>query len=143
MGQEITDVANSFAMGEISPRFLGRVDSPIYANAARELFNVVILTEAGVTRRPGFKAIRETKTGTTLLRLWSFESLREIWVDIEIGDEYSRFSSNGEALRNTSGAIEVATPWTGVELASLRFKEIYKKFCSCPSVCGPLKNSII
>lgn len=61
----------SFVSGEISPTVLGRVDTDIYAKAAKDLTNVYVRPQGGAFRREGLAYIDET-TSSAEARLIPF-----------------------------------------------------------------------
>jgi hypothetical protein len=116
---------NDFSYGAISPRFLGRVNLPFYQSAAREIENMVVLKEGGLTRRPGWQLASAAKASQTKIAIYSFESLDEVWIDLEIGNGYTRCYSNGHILKDSSGAIEITTPWDADEAFEVHVQPIY------------------
>jgi len=53
---------STFAVGELSPRALGRTDSPAYKEGLAQLRNWIINPQGSISRRPGFKYLGACKT---------------------------------------------------------------------------------
>lgn len=52
-------IVNALTSGEVSERFYGRTDLPQHAQAAEELFNVIVHPQGGVASRPGTRHIKK------------------------------------------------------------------------------------
>ena len=55
---------SNFSAGELSPKALGRTDSPAYGRAGAKMRDFVINPQGSMSRRPGFKHIGACKTVT-------------------------------------------------------------------------------
>ena len=49
----LSPIINSFASGELSPRLMGRTDSPKYATGCEVMENFMALPHGGAKRRGG------------------------------------------------------------------------------------------
>jgi hypothetical protein len=113
---------SSFNAGEFSPRLEGRVDTARYANAVKTCKNFVIYPHGGVTRRPGTRFVKETKTSAKKSRLIPFEFSDVQAYALEFGDLYIRIYKDGGNVENPPGTpVEVTTPWTENDLAKLQY----------------------
>jgi len=111
----------SFASGELSPRMFARPEIDRYRNGASLLENWQILTQGGVTRRPGLRHVAATKTSTTLAILRPFEPSTTDAYILEIGNLYIRFYANSARVESPPGTpVEVATPYSSADLRLLR-----------------------
>ena len=84
-------IQTNFTAGELSPRLDGRVDLQKYQNGARLLENMIVLPHGGITRRPGFRFVAETRDAAQKVRLIPFEFSAEQAYVLELGDRYMRF----------------------------------------------------
>ena len=57
----LTPITNSFSSGELSPRLMGRTDSPKYASGCEVMENFIALPHGGAKRRGGTEFINEVK----------------------------------------------------------------------------------
>lgn len=85
--QKASVTQNTFQMGELSPRMLGRFDTQAYYQGAAEISNMVLLPTGGVTKRGGTKYIASTYANDKQSRLISYRfSANDIYM-IELSDQ--------------------------------------------------------
>ena len=84
-------IQTNFTAGELSPRLEGRVDLQKYQNGCRTLENMIVLPHGGITRRPGFRFVAQTRDAAGPARLLPFEFSAEQAYVLELGDRYLRF----------------------------------------------------
>ena len=53
MARTLKTVLTNFSSGELNPLLSNRIDTPAYANGAKQCRNFALLAEGGVMRRPG------------------------------------------------------------------------------------------
>lgn len=114
---------NSFNAGELSPLLDGRYDLEKYYSGCRTLENFIVLSQGGVTKRPGTKYIASTKTAADAAMITSFEfSVTQAYI-LEFGDEYIRFYKDGGQIQNDAGTApyEISTPYDITDLFELQF----------------------
>lgn len=112
---------NNFSIGEISPRLLGRSDTPTYQNGAETLTNVRVLIGGGVTRRAGTKYIGGFKSTSADVRLVPFVIGSNEYV-LEFGNLYMRvWKSDALVYEAGPGApiYELVTPYAIADVNSL------------------------
>lgn len=110
----------NFSNGEMSPLMLARLDVERVRNAAALLDNWLVLTQGGVTRRPGLRYVATAKHADRLCLVRPFEpSTTEAYI-LEVGHEYLRFYRDGARIEVASVPVEVATPYAEDDLRLLR-----------------------
>lgn len=67
-----TRTKSDFSVGEVSPRFLGRMDLRQYQGAVKRLENFLPLPTGGIIRRPGTRLLTELGPADSKIRLISF-----------------------------------------------------------------------
>lgn len=117
MGYKGTIGKTNWALGEISPRSLGRFDAekPIWRNAAAIIQNMMIGQACSVSNRPGTQYIAPTKFSTTAkscLRKFIYSVTQSYMM--EIGNLYIRFFSNvgispGQVVVSSAPAWQTST----------------------------------
>lgn len=123
----VSPIVNSFSSGELTPRLMGRTDSPKYASGCQTLENFVALPHGGARRRGGTRYINEVKDSANTARLISFEySVSQTYV-LELGDQYMRFYTTGTSdfgqVQSGGTAYEIATPWLHSEVNEIQFAQ--------------------
>lgn len=123
----LAPIVNSFSAGELSPRLMGRTDSPKYTNGAEVMENFIPLPHGGALRRGGTKHIAEVKASTEHQRLIPFEYSIDQTYDLEVGNQYIRFytESAGEYGQVQSGgsAYEITAPWLDTEVDDIQYAQ--------------------
>jgi hypothetical protein len=98
----------SFSGGEASPAIYPRVDIQKYYTMLRRCRNFFIHPQGGVSNRPGFRFVNETKDSTKLSRVIPFIFNADQTYILEFGDEYVRFYTDGARL-----SVNSASAWSG------------------------------
>lgn len=96
----IAHIQSSFASGELSPRFRGRVDMAQYRNGLALCENMLVLRHGCVARRPGLRFVAETKDALAdaAARLLPFVFGPNQAYVLELGAGYARFFADRGAL---------------------------------------------
>lgn len=119
----VSPIVNSFSSGELSPRLMGRTDSPKYRSGAEVMENFLALAHGGAMRRGGTRFINEVKNSAHTTRLIPFEfNVTQTYV-LEFGDQYIRFYSNGGQIQSGGSAYEISTPYLHSEVDELQFAQ--------------------
>ena len=119
----LTPIINSFSSGELSPRLMGRTDSPKYATGCEVMENFMALPHGGAKRRGGTRFINEVKNSTHSTRLISFEySVDQTYV-LEFGDNYIRFYTNGGQVQANGSVYEITTAYTHDQVGELQIAQ--------------------
>ncbi len=121
---------SNFTAGEWSPLLNGRSDLRKYANAAREMTNVLVQKHGGFVRRPGTQHVAEVKfpanSGTRLIE-FQF-SVDQTYV-LEVGAAYIRFYRDQTQMTQVAGdpspgtITEIVAPWADAELIQVKFTQ--------------------
>jgi len=112
----------SFAGGELTPALYGRTDLQKYDVGAAKLENAIVLRYGGVSRRPGFKHIEQTKSNNKA-RLIPFSYNAEQNYVLEFTDKKVRIYQNGEIVKIDNTIVEVDTPYTEAELPQIKYAQ--------------------
>jgi len=119
----LSPIINSFASGELSPRLMGRTDSPKYATGCEVMENFMALPHGGAKRRGGTRFINEVKNSAHTTRLIPFEfSVDQTYV-LEFGNNYIRFYTNGGQVQASGSAYEISTTYTHSQVNELQFAQ--------------------
>lgn len=111
---------NNVSAGEVSPLSVARTDLPRVLHGAKLLENFLVLTQGGITRRPGLRYVAGAKFNQRLARLLPFEpSVTDAYI-LETGDSYLRFYKAGARIESSGVPIEVVTPYTEADLRQIR-----------------------
>lgn len=115
----------SFAAGELSPNLYSRVDLDKFHTGAATLRNMIVDYRGGVSSRAGtaFIAKAFNQNAFSKVRLVKFEfSVTQTYV-LELGNNYMQVYQNGGQVQKDGGPYRLATPWTGPDLALLKFAQ--------------------
>ena len=112
----------SFAGGELTPALYGRTDLQKYDVGAATLENAIVLRYGGVTRRPGFKHIAQTKANKKA-RLIPFSYNAEQNYVIELTDKKARVYHDGALVKINNTVVEITTPYTEAELPQIKYAQ--------------------
>jgi hypothetical protein len=85
--QKIRIPVTNFAFGEVSESTLMRTDTPIYQSSAQSITNMMILSEGGLKRRPGFKVLDKLDLHSDAARDTTVTSQARLFPFIFSGDE--------------------------------------------------------
>ena len=109
----------NFSKGQLSPLVEGRPDLASYFEGAKELTNVVILRQGGITRSTGTRFLAEVKDSTSDTVLMPFEFSVDDSFVIEMGSLYARFYKNKARILNAGVPVEVVTPYATADLRAI------------------------
>ena len=104
----VSSIITNFRAGEISPRLEGRIDLQKYAEAVKDLSNMIVFPQGGVTRRPGTYYAGTTKDGGQV-RLINFEFSDTQAYVLEFGNLYVRIYKDGGLVTAATTAISAIT----------------------------------
>jgi len=119
----LTPIINSFASGELSPRLMGRTDSPKYASGCEVMENFMALPHGGAKRRGGTSFINEVKNSAHTTRLIPFEYNVDQTYVLEFGNNYIRFYTNGGQVQSGGATYEITTTYLHTEVNELQFAQ--------------------
>ena len=117
---QITPKFESFNSGELSPMMLRRSGFAKYQNGAKELENMLILSQGPTMRRPGTKYIAEVKTSADEAHLIPFEFSKSDAYVLEFGDLYFRVYRNGGVVLDGASPDETVTVFSDHQLSGLQ-----------------------
>ena len=104
----VSSIITNFRAGEISPRLEGRIDLQKYNEAVKELENMIVFPQGGVTRRPGTYYAGTTKDGGQV-RLINFEFSDTQAYVLEFGNLYVRIYKDGGLVTAATTDITAIT----------------------------------
>ena len=114
---QVRTFSRSFAGGEVTPEFYGRIDDIKFQTGLAKCLNFMTLPHGPVTNRPGFGFVRAVKTSTRKTRLIPFSYSTTQTMVLEFGHEYLRFHTQGGTLESAPGVpYEIATPYVEADL---------------------------
>jgi hypothetical protein len=114
----------SFAGGELTPSLWGRRDLPRYAQSLRRCKNFMITPHGAAVSRPGTMLVAETKlSGGSGAKLIPFVYSGNNSLVLEFGNAYIRFHQNGAPVMNGGVPLEVATPYSWLDLPQLKYAQ--------------------
>lgn len=115
---------NSFLSGEISHSMFGRVDSPVYAQAAARVENFIVQAQGSLVTRPGFQFVSQAKNSALPVRLIPFRFASDQTLVLVFGDRTLRFVTQGKQLLTSSNQIyEISTQYSANDLFELDFTQ--------------------
>lgn len=94
----VRTLSRSFAGGEVTPEFFGRVDDVKNLTGLQKCRNFRVLPHGPVENRAGTQFVKEVKDSSKDTRLIDFEYDDEQTFVIEVGDRYMRFHTEGATL---------------------------------------------
>jgi hypothetical protein len=104
----VSSIITNFRAGEISPRLEGRIDLQKYNEAVKEIENMIVFPQGGITRRPGTYYAGTTKDGGQV-RLINFEFSDTQAYVLEFGNNYIRIYKDGGLVTAATTAITAIT----------------------------------
>jgi hypothetical protein len=113
--------ARSFAGGEVTPEFFGRIDDVKYQTGLKLCRNFFVKPHGPIENRSGFAMVREVKTSAAAARLIPFVYSNDQSFAIEMGAGYFRFHTNGATLLSGLSPYEIANPYVEADLAEISF----------------------
>jgi len=117
----VRTLSRSFAGGEVTPEFFGRIDDVKYQTGLAKCLNFVVLPHGPVANRPGFAYVREVKTSAKRTRLIPFSFSTTQTMVLEFGDLYVRFHTDGGTVLDGGVPYEVVTPYQEADLFDLHY----------------------
>ena len=117
----------SFTGGEMTPKLDARADTEKYQNGCRQLQNLVLMPQGGVTRRRGFQFVASAKYDypNHSVRMIRFQFNHGDTMVIEAGTYYFRFYRNGAQVLASPGVpYEIVTTYTSTDVFNLQFAQI-------------------
>lgn len=117
----IRNLQRSFAGGELTPEFFGKIDDAKYANGLAKCRNFVVKTHGPVENRPGFSFVRAAKDGSKKIRLIPFTFSTTQTMIIEVGAGYFRFHTMGATLLSGGSPYEIANPYAEADLFDIHY----------------------
>jgi hypothetical protein len=94
----VRTLQRSFAGGEVTPEFFGRIDEVKYQTGAATMRNFIALPHGPVANRPGTRFVRAVKDSTKRTRVIPFTFSTTQTFAIELGAGYFRFHTQGATL---------------------------------------------
>ena len=113
----------SFGAGELTPSLYARVDTVKYATGVRTLRNNWIMRHGGTQNRPGSVFICEVSDSDEEVRLIPFLSSDGTAYVLVFNDGLIRFVYQAAQVLSGGSPYEVAMPYSGPQLAALRFAQ--------------------
>ena len=117
----IRTLSRSFAGGEVTPEFFGRIDDVKYQTGLAKCLNFIPLPHGPVANRPGFAFVREVKTSAKRTRLIPFSFSTTQTMVLEFGENYIRFHTDGGTVLSGGVPYEVATPYPEADLFDIHY----------------------
>jgi len=111
----------SFAGGEVTPEFYGRIDDVKYQTGLATCRNFVVFPHGPVANRSGTTYVREVKDSTKATRLIPFTYSTTQTMVIEMSPGYFRFHSQGGTLLSSGSPYEVANPYAEEDLFDIHY----------------------
>lgn len=116
---QVRTLARSFAGGEVTPEFWGRIDDGKYQTGLALCRNFIPLPHGPVANRAGTAFVRETKDSSKAAAVRAFSYSDEQTMVLEFGDGYVRFHTQGATLlQGTPAAYAGATAYTPGDLVA-------------------------
>jgi hypothetical protein len=113
--------ARSFAGGEVTPEFFGRVDDIKYQTGLQTCRNYIVKPHGVLANRGGLRLVRQGKNPTVKKRLIPFVFSNDQSFAIELGAGYFRFHTNGGTVLSGGNPYEVTNPYSSDELAAIKY----------------------
>lgn len=111
----------SFAGGEVTPEFFGRIDDAKYQSGLAKCLNFIIKPQGPAENRAGFAFVREVKDSTKRVRLIPFTYSTTQTMVIELGAGYFRFHTQGATLLNGGVPYEISNPYAEADLFDIHY----------------------
>lgn len=114
----------SFAGGEVSPEFHGRIDDVKYQSGLAVARNAIVFPHGPIGNRGGTEYVNEVFNSTYFHRLIPFTFNTDQTVVLEFGNNTLRFHIDGQTQLNApfnTAPIAISTPYTSDELPDLHY----------------------
>lgn len=123
----------SFAGGEVTPEFWGRIDDGMYQTGLAKCQNFIVQPHGPLKARPGFMYVATSPSGYPIsgmpnspARLIPFRFNADQTMVIEMGSApsgYFRFHTFGQTLVSGSEPYSVAHPYTADQIPHIRYAQ--------------------
>lgn len=113
---QVRTFSRSFAGGEVTPEFYGRIDDIKFQTGLAKCLNFMTLPHGPVANRPGFGFVRAVKDSARKTRLIPFSYSTTQTMVLEFGHQYLRFHTQGATLMDGSVPYEIETPYVEADL---------------------------
>lgn len=117
----VRTLQRSFAGGEVTPEFWGRIDDSKYQSGLATCRNFIIKPHGPAENRAGFQFVREVKDSTKKTRLIPFTYSTTQTMVIEMGAGYFRFHTQGGTLLTGTVPYEIANPYAEADLFDIHY----------------------
>jgi hypothetical protein len=116
-------IKTSFAGGEFDSALFARVDVARYGTGASIMRNYQVDYRGGASTRAGTRFIAEVDDSAHPVILKEFSFNAEQTYMLEFGQYYMRVINNGGLVLSAGVPYKLVTPWSGVDLAKLKFTQ--------------------
>ena len=120
---EFNSTQPSFSAGIISTELFSRIDFAKLASGVKQCENWEIRPAGGAAYRTGTKFIAEVKNSASNVNMIEFSESKDKGYALEFGNNYIRFYKDGEQLKSGGNPVEVATTYTGTEIADIKYAQ--------------------
>ncbi|MFJ1253424.1 hypothetical protein [Cupriavidus sp. CuC1] len=117
----VRTLERSFAGGEVTPEFFGRIDDVKFQTGAAKMRNFLALPHGPAANRPGFGFVREVKDSTQKTRIIPFVYSTTQTMVIEVGAGYFRFHTQGATLMNGGVPYEITNTFAAADLFDIHY----------------------
>lgn len=117
----IRTLQRSFAGGEVTPEFYGRIDDVKYQTGLATCRNFIVFPHGPVGNRGGTAYVREVKDSTKKTRLIPFTFSTTQTMVIEMSPGYFRFHTQGATLLSGGSPYELAHTYAEADLFDIHF----------------------
>jgi len=114
-------LSRSFAGGECTPEFFGRIDDVKYQSGLATCRNFIVKPHGPVENRAGFAYVNEVKDSTKKVRLIPFTYSTTQTMVIELGAGYFRFHTQGGTLLYLGVPYEITNPYAEADLFDIHY----------------------
>jgi hypothetical protein len=111
----------SFAGGEVTPEFYGRIDDIKYQTGLATCRNFVVFPHGPVGNRAGTSYVNAVKDSTKKTRLIPFTYSTTQTMVIELSPGYIRFHTQGGTLLSGGSPYEIANPYAEADLFDIHY----------------------
>ncbi|MGL4265205.1 MAG: hypothetical protein ACRCTX_26575 [Afipia sp.] len=111
----------SFAGGEVTPEFSGKIDDAKFKIGLATCRNFVVKPHGPTENRAGFRFVRAVKDSAKRTRLLPFTYSTTQTMVIELGAGYFRFHTGGATLLSGGSPYEVANPYAESDLFDIHY----------------------
>ena len=118
MARTLKTVLTNFSSGELNPLLANRIDTPAYANGAKQCRNFALLAEGGVMRRPGTSYLATLPAECRLIPFVFSDD--EIAIIVLSNNRMDVYNINGTAIVSN---YTTNCNWTTAQLFELNFAQ--------------------